>query len=54
METAGGLIGAFGKLAAKLEHRHHTLERRDLAPELFGELVVLLDRYAAAVVFDGY
>ena len=53
VQTAGGLVGALLELAAELEHGHHAFERGDVAAGLFGELIVLFDGDAAAVVFDG-
>ena len=50
VETAGGLIGPLLKLAAKFQHRHHALERGDIAIHLLGKLGVPLNRDAAAVV----
>ena len=52
VQAAGGLVGAFVELAAELEHGHHAFERGDVAAGFFGELGVLLDGDAAAIVFD--
>ena len=50
MEAAGGLVGPLLKLATKFQHRHHALERGNIAIHLLGKLGVPLDRNAAAVV----
>ena len=52
VQAAGGLVGAFFELAAELEDGHHAFERGHVAADFFGELGVLLDGDAAAVVFD--
>ena len=52
VEAAGGLVGPFLKLATKLEHRHHSLERGDVAVHFFGELRMPFHRNTSAVVFD--
>ena len=52
METARRLIGPLFKLPAKLEHRHHALERGDLPFHLLGKLRMAVDRDAAAVVLN--
>ena len=54
VEAAGCLVGALLELAAELEHRHHALERGDVAVHLFGELRMPVGRDAAAVVLDGH
>ena len=54
MQPAGCLVCAFLELAAKLEHRHHAFNRRDLAPDFFGQLLVTLHRYSATIVFHGH
>ncbi len=53
VQTAGGLVRAFFELAAELEDRHNAFQRGDVAAHFFGELIVLVDRDAAAIVFDG-
>ena len=52
VQAAGGFVGALLKLAAELENGHHAFERGDVAIGLFGELLVLLDGNAAAIVLD--
>ncbi len=52
MQAARGLIGAFLEFAAEFQHGHHAFEGRDVAAGFFGELLVLFDGNAAAIVFD--
>ena len=54
VEAAGGLVGTLLELAAELQHRHHPLERGDVAVHLFGELRMPVGRDAATVVLDGH
>ena len=54
VQAAGRLIGALFELAAEFQHAHDAFQRRDLAAHLLGELVVDIDRDAAAIVLDGH
>ena len=56
VQTAGGLVGPLGKLAAELEHGHHALQRGEaqVGMDLDGDAAaVVLDRHRAVVV-DGH
>ena len=53
VQTARRLVDAFLELAAELQHGHDAFERRNLAPHLFGQLLMRLDRDPAPVVLDG-